>query len=365
MKKKTFPLIMGALVVLLVAVSTLGAGRLRANTSTAEGAAQAFFAKVRAHDADGAYAMVSPSSNIDKGSFYRDLYGSDGNLKTFSNLQQAETRVLRETDAEADVRTNLQWSTAVGAFNEARDIKMVKESGGWHVFWPAPQQVNLPPQVIPVNYLRWDIIHPRSGDEWGSQNVEAPRVRIVSMNAVEKDGNIIIMGEVVNEDTVPGFVNVSATLVGQDGKDLREESSFDKTSHTLLPKEVSPFRIDFVNITLKQIKNVRMSPNALLVPASADPVVGVLHQRIEKDARGHSVLRGELVNESGQTVNIPHVLATYYDNSGKVIWVSDGYVDKALLPQVPVPFSVELRDDVAPNVQTYRVTVNNYTIDRS
>jgi hypothetical protein len=94
-------------------------------------------------------------------------------------------------------------------------------------------------------------------------------------------------------------------------------------------------------------------------------VIGVLHQRIEKDARGRSVLRGELVNQSGQTVNIPHVLATYYDNSGRVIWVSDGYVDKALLPQIPVPFSVELRDDVASSVQTYRVTVNNYTIDRS
>jgi hypothetical protein len=34
------------------------------------------------------------------------------------------------------------------------------------------------------------------------------------------------------------------------------------------------------------------------------------------------MLKGELINESGQTVNIPHVLATFYDNSGKVIWVS-------------------------------------------
>jgi hypothetical protein len=91
-----------------------------------------------------------------------------------------------------------------------------------------------------------------------------------------------------------------------------------------------------------------MDPTALLVPASADPVIAVLHQRIEKDSRGHTVLRGELLNESGQTVNIPHVLATYYDNNGRVIWVADGYVDRALLPQVPVPFAVEVRDDVAP-----------------
>ncbi len=54
------------------------------------------------------------------------------------------------------------------------------------------------------------------------------------------------------------------------------------------------------------------------------------------------------MNQSGETVNIPHVLATYYDNSGKVIWVSDGYVDQALLPQTPVPFAVDLRDEMAP-----------------
>ena len=76
------------------------------------------------------------------------------------------------------------------------------------------------------------------------------------------------------------------------------------------------------------------------------------------------MLRGELMNESGETVNIPHVLATYYDTSGKVIWVSDGYVDQALLPQIPVPFTVSLRDDLAGAVHTSRVTVNNYVLNQ-
>ena len=52
------------------------------------------------------------------------------------------------------------------------------------------------------------------------------------------------------------------------------------------------------------------------------------------------------------------------DNSGKVIWVSDGYVDDALKPQTPIPFAVDVRDDVAANVKNYRVTVNHYSIDR-
>ncbi len=63
-------------------------------------------------------------------------------------------------------------------------------------------------------------------------------------------------------------------------------------------------------------------------------------------------------------VNIPHVLATYYDNAGKVIWVSDGYVDHALLPQTPVPFALDLPTDLASKVQNYRVTVNQYMLNR-
>lgn len=336
-----------------------------ASARTPESTVRAFFDRVKARDINSAFSMVSAKSNVDKGAFQRDLNGSDGSLKTFSSLWNVETRVLRESDTEADVRADLTWSTAVGAFKESRDLKVVNDDGKWKVMWQAPKEVAVPPQVIPVNYLRWDIVRRGAEDDWGAQNVEAPRVRIVSMNAVEREGNVIVMGEVVNEDTVPGFVTINAVLIGKDGNPMKEESSFDKISHTLLPKEVSPFRIDFPKTKLADVKSVRIDPTTLLVPASADPVIGVLNQRLEKDANGNSVLRGDLVNQSGQTVNIPHVLATYYDNSGKVIWVSDAYVDRALVPQTPIPFSVEVRDDLAPKVHNYRVTVNHYTIDRT
>jgi hypothetical protein len=157
---------------------------------------------------------------------------------------------------------------------------------------------------------------------------------------------------------------VGATLVNKNGQDVAQEASFDKTSHVLLPKEISPYRIDFPRLTLADLKSVRMKPDSMLVPASADPVIAVLHQRVEKDSKGRTVLRGELLNESGQTVNIPHVLATFYDASGKVIWVSDGYVDHALLPQTPQSFAVDLREELAAQVHSYRVTVNQYSLTR-
>lgn len=361
--KHLIALLLILLAVALIAMASIGSGRL-IRATTPQGAVEQLFAHVRNRDYKGAYSYVAPASNVDLTAFTRDLAGKDGSLRTYSTLAEINTKVLNESGNEATIRANLQWSTAVGAFYDTRDLKVVKEGGDWRVLWPIEKMPNLPPQVVPVNYLRWDIIRRGAEDDWGAQNAESPRVRIISMNAIEKDGGIIILGEIVNEDTVPGFVSVNATLLGQDGSTLGEESSFDKISHVLLPKEVSPFRIDFPNLKLASVKSVRMQPTALLVPASADPVIGVLHQRLDK-VRGHSVLEGELMNESGQTANIPHVLATFYDDGGRVIWVSDAYLDRALLPQVPLRFTVPVRDDLLSKVHSYRVTVNQYSMDRT
>jgi hypothetical protein len=143
--------------------------------------------------------------------------------------------------------------------------------------------------------------------------------------------------------------------------EFRHEGSFDKVSHILLPSQVTPYRIDFSKLRLNQLQQVRMDANVAAVPASADPVIGVMNQRLATDAVGHRVLGGELVNQSGQTVNIAHVLATCYDDKGKVIWVSDEYVDRALLPMIPQPFMVDLPTEVAARVQRFRVIANQYT----
>jgi hypothetical protein len=352
--------------VLTVALIVMGIPHRSATApaSTPEGAVQSMFANVKAHNWKGAFSYVAAGNNVDINSFQRDLQGRNSSLRTYSQLEGVNTRVLRQGENESLVRAEMKYSTAVGAFYDTRDLKVVKEDGVWKVKWQSEKEVPPPPQVIPVNYLRWDVIYRGAADDWGSQNVENPHVRILSMNPAEHDGGVIIMGEIENEDTVPAFVSVGATLVDKNGQDVAQETSFDKTAHVLLPKEISPYRVDFPKMKLADLKSVRMKPDSMLVPASADPVIGVLHQRVEKDARGRTVLRGELLNESGQTVNIPHVLATFYDNSGRVIWVSDGYVDQALLPQTPQPFAVDLRDELAANVHSYRVTVNQYSLVR-
>jgi hypothetical protein len=108
-----------------------------------------------------------------------------------------------------------------------------------------------------------------------------------------------------------------------------------------------------------------MDAKATLVPASSDPVIGVMNQKFDTDAQGRPTLHGDLLNQSGQTVNIPHVIASFYDNSGKVVWVSDGYVERALLPQSSEPFAVEIPKSMAGKVQNFHVVVNQYSLGKS
>lgn len=378
--KVILPIVLIGAVVLLMVVgltttgqsaSTIGVAKggalpgFSANPTTPEQAVANFLLDVQKRDWSGAYSQTERSSDaITQESFRQWWLGTNGGLRAFSNLEGYDARPLHATNSEAQQRVRLHWATPVGRVEDVRDFQLKRTGDTWKVVWDELPPQNVPAQVVPVNYLRWDLVSGGS-EEWGSHNVDAPRVRIVSMNAVDSAEGTVVMGEVVNEDTIPAFVNVNATLVDGSGSAIDDESSFDKILHVLLPKQVSPYRVDFPHIGLSRVKNVRMDIKATLVPASSDPVIGVMNQKLDTDAQGHAVLHGELLNQSGQTVNIPHVIASFYDNSGKVVWVSDGYVERALLPQSSEPFAVELPKSLAGKVQNFHVVVNQYSLGKS
>ncbi len=266
----------------LIAAATIHSSTLTPAT-TPEGAVQSLLNHVKSHDAAGRLSLRGHGQQHRPGRFRpRRLRAGEQSAHLLGIAAASIPRCSTRTISEATVRASLEWASAVGAVYDTRDLKVVREDNSWKVLWPVQAVAKVPPQVIPVNYLRWDIVTRGADDDWGAQNVDAPRVRIISMNPVEKDGNFILLGEIENEDTVPGFVSVAATLIGKDGQIMAQEESFDKISHVLLPKEISPFRIDFPDVSRDRIQSVHMQPNAMLVPASADPVMGVMHQTLQK-----------------------------------------------------------------------------------
>lgn len=336
--------------------------RLMGSASSPQDAVNNLMQQIGRRNWEAAYASLANKGEFTEAEFVRDLNGNYGSLRSYANLDGFDSQPLRASGDEAQVRARMRWASVVGTFEDSRDLRVVRNGSQWEVAWPIVREAKVPPQVIPVNYLRWDVVYRGAEDDWGAQDVEAPHVRIIAMHPVDRGGGVVILGEVLNEDVVPAFVTVKASLLGSNGSTLATEDSFDKISHILLPKQVSPFRIDFRNVRLSQVDSVRIQPSANLVAASADPVIGIEGQKLTP--LPDSSLTGSLVNQSGQVVNVAHVIGTFYDNKGQIVWVADQYPSRALLPQTPVPFTISLPADVSNKVGSYRVVASTYSSSR-
>lgn len=330
---------------------------------TPEAAVRTLGEQIRAHAFERAYENLANKGEFSEQQFHRDLTSGWPDLRTYATLSDFQVQPLHATDTDADVRFKMQWSTVVGPSTSTRDLHLVKNGSKWQVQWPIQKEPVVPPQVIPVNYLRWDVISRSSAEDWGAQDVEAPHVRIVDMHPVQRAEGLVLLGELLNEDVVPAYVSVTATLLSKDQKTIDTEGSFDAISHQLLPKQVTPFLIRFPNVTLSQVGSVRMTPFSTLISASADPVIEIQNEKLipAPDA----ALTGELTNQSGQIANVAHVLGTFYDKSGQVVWVGDQYVDHALLPQTPVAFRIHIPQDLAHKVSSERTVVATYSFGGS
>jgi len=360
--------LLGGVTVLLIAVGTLwpnksaaiyaGAGGFLESAATPEAAVRNLGEELRQGAWPRAYDTLANKAQFSEQQFLYDLMGYYPNLRTYATVDKYEVWPLHSSETEAQVQLKIYWATVVGPAPDTRVLRVVKNGDSWQPEWPLEKRQVLPPQVIPVNYLRWDVIQRGAGDDWGAQDVEAPHVKIVDMHPVDRADGVVILGELLNEDVVPAAVAVNATLLRKDQSPIATEGSFDKISHLLLPKQVTPFLIRFPNISLSDVGSIRMTPFSSLVPASADPVIEIQDEHLTP-APDASVT-GQLTNQSGQIVNVAHVLGTFYDKSGNLVWVADQYVDRALLPQTPVPFEIHIPEDLARKVSTERTVVATY-----
>ncbi|HTV15858.1 MAG TPA: hypothetical protein VME68_14150 [Acidobacteriaceae bacterium] len=354
-------IVIGTISPVPAAVYYAGGRSLGHTPSTPQSAVDNLVSQIRRHDLQAAYDSLGNRAEFTEPEFVRDLMGSALSLRTFATLDTFDVQPLHETADDAEMMLKITWSSVVGPFESRRDLHLVRNGDRWAVNWPIEKTPQVPPQVIPVNYLRWDVIYRGPGDDFGTQDVEAPHVRIVDMHPVNRAEGTVVMGELLDDDVVPAFVSVRATLLTKSGAIIASESSFDMISHTLLPKQVTPFLIDFPNVDLSQVGSIRMEPVSVLVSASADPVVEILNQQYNSGP-GAS-LTGQLSNQSGQTVNIAHVLSTFYDKDGQVVWVAGQYVDRALLPQTPVDFHVSVPADLAKKISSERTIVSTYSAE--
>ncbi|HTV54977.1 MAG TPA: hypothetical protein VMI06_08665 [Terriglobia bacterium] len=341
------------------AAAYAGGQRLLPSSSTPEAAVTNLGDDIRLSDWNKAYSSLANKNDFSEFEFVHDLTGYYPCLRTYASLESFSVRPLHASAQDADMRFIMNWSTVVGTSTSSRDLHVVAVGDQWKVDWPIHKEPVVRPQVVSEDYLRWDVIFRGPGDDWGAQDVDSPHVTIIDMHPVQRAEGVVVLGELLNADVVPAYVSITATLQSKDQAPIATESAFDMISHLLLPKQVTPFLINFPGQSLANIGSIRMAPFSALVSAAAGPVIEIDNEHLNPTP--NPSLTGALVNQSGKPVSVAHVLGTLYDQSGQVVWVVDRYMGRALLPQTPASFDIPIPEDLAGKVSSQRTVVSSFS----
>ena len=361
--------LLGLATVTLVVIGTIwpvpsaaayaGGQRLLPSSSTPEAAVSNLGDEIRLRNWDKAYSTLANKNDFSEFEFVHDLTGYYPCLRTYADLESFSVRPLRASAQDADMQLIMNWSTVAGNSTSSRDLHVVEAGDQWKVDWPIRTEPVVPPQVISEDYLRWDVIFRGPGDDWGAEDVDSPHVTIVDMHPVQRAEGVVVLGELLNADVVPAYVSITATLQSKDQSPIVTESAFDMISHLLLPKQVTPFLINFPGQSLTNVGSIRMSPFSSLVSAAAGPVIEIDNEHL--NPAPDASLTGALVNQSGKPVSVAHVLGTLYDQSGQVVWVVDRYMGRALLPKTPASFAIPIPEDLARRISSQRTVVSSFS----
>ena len=94
-----------------------------------------------------------PTSRVSEADFIRDLTGSYTSLRSYAAWKALTS--TRSAPPRRGQSTPTELVERGGNVQDVRELRVVKEGDRWQVEWPINREPKLPPQVIPVNYVRW------------------------------------------------------------------------------------------------------------------------------------------------------------------------------------------------------------------
>src|SRR5215470_4275100 len=133
--KRTLPIFITVVTAVLIVIAWFESGgaerREMRSASTPDQAVRLMLSEIQARNFDAAYARLVNRNEVDRNAFVREFAGSYNSLLTYASLEKFDVWGLHGGDQEATVRAKLHYSTAVGALDDIRDMKVQKEGDTW------------------------------------------------------------------------------------------------------------------------------------------------------------------------------------------------------------------------------------------
>ncbi|MEM7380720.1 MAG: hypothetical protein AAF361_05920, partial [Bacteroidota bacterium] len=319
---------------------------------------QAYYDALDFKEFERAHSYISTDSGISLAQFMLEISVTDGLLSSYAKLDGMSVRLLHQDEASARAEITSNWITPLEKVSRTTKHGLKKIDGQWFIIPQKPDNDLPPDQLFSANntgYYNHGRKRITTEQTLHEDVLQQPVLEILSAKLVKLNSEYAIIGELQNVDNVPADVVVSATLYNGENKPMARYSSKDVIKHKLMPKEVTPFRINFEGIAWLDTKleapkgfdpseftavEFEEIPAKFDIQAAANVATSDLYKATaiqEAQFRGEFV-RGQVFNSGIQEVTIPQLIVSYYDDKGELLWVDHQFIKKGVRVQRKQPF---------------------------
>ncbi len=293
-----------------------------------------------------AHSYLDPDAEVDLAQYMLEVSVTDGILSSYAKLDSIGIELIDDKGNRAKAKVSTQWITPLEKVQKDFFHELVQRSGKWYLL-PSTFDNDVPPDQLYIsngttfyNHGRRQLTTQQTHHE---DVLKQPVLEILSAKLVRFKGQYSIIGELQNVDDVPADVVVKATLYNDDDRILANHSAKYHIKHKLMPKETTPYKINFEGIAWASTKDTipptfdpdEFTPISLSEQptkfdlqsagnvANTDLYKKVAFQSLNRTAQG---FEGVLYNFGVQEVTIPQLLVSYYDENHEILWVDHHFL---------------------------------------
>jgi hypothetical protein len=299
-----------------------------------------------------AHSFLNPDEGISLDLFLLQTSVTDGIVDSYGKIDSISHEVLERKEHYAKIKTTLSWITPLDSYTKSVVHEVVKKGWKWYI---KPESSNnyIPTDqfssVSDVHFINQGRRKITTEETFHEDILDRPVLEIMESHLVKRNEDYHIIGYLQNVDSYPADLTIKASLLNEDGAVLT--SYYDKyyTSHKLMSKEITPFRIDFDEVAWRQDTAIRAQHpvsyklEVLASVANQDLYKKVAFQVLETDT---SQIKGTMYNYGNLTSTITQVIYGLHDKNRNLIWVDAQLTEKSVFPKKSTPFSISLVMDV-------------------
>ena len=291
---------------------------------------------------EDAYELLDPETRPIFDQFMLELSVEDGILASFAKLDSLSFDI-EQIENRAKVKVGANWVTSLNEYTSWHELRMIKRGRKWFLLKDEFEK-NIPANQF---FSLADLDYKNQGRRKANINqtdkediLDRPEIHVVQASLVKDTNGIYVVGSLQNIDNVPSFVSLECIIYDENGKELARAKAGQNVVHDLIPKELSPFRIDIGKGIEDKAVNVVLFLKTLVSDKEMYKFMGIKNMNASND----ETIKGQLLNYGTNEINVPQLIQAQYDDQKNIYWVASTYLEKGIRPQRKKPFALSIKN---------------------